>query len=281
MEFYPGGMGTLFREIIQIFDLNAKLIQTVTGFNPLVMGGTPDKEDPVTLNLMSAKATQDTIKPLMTEWFCGRKKGAEGVSRMIQVLIQFNEDSKRAYEEIVDKFGIIVIEASLTENQRLAGPRASASIDLGIAMQARPNDLTRQSILDASKSAMQPGKDGQQVWGMEDNLLIIEMLDSKRPTKVIQWTFARLLERKKKEAAKASAQNTKIQNDAIMAQNKQKADIEKAQSDDEFNKKMKLLDKEGEITLQKTALQESLRKEKEENKERIKKGEEETEPVTH
>ena len=269
MEQYPGGMGTLFQECILKIELNSKLIETVTGINPIVLGYAPKSEDPVTTNMAAVQATSNTLRPSANAWFTMRKKGAEGSARFMQILIETNPESRKAYEPVIDRFGIDTIVSSMSDRRH-----ANSTIDFGITMNLRPNKLQREEILKASTAAMIPNRDGQTLWTLPDHLLITDMIDSGKSLKMIWWVFATMQERNRKRAAKETAKTQEAINIATQQQNEQKAKFEKELAEDTHKKKLELLKAEKELELAKVSVQENIRKDKEIEKEKLKHSEE-------
>jgi hypothetical protein len=265
----PGGMGVLFQEIIIKIDLNAKLIERVTGINPLVLGSTPGTEDPVTTNMAAAQATANTLKPIISGWYSSRKKSAETISRFIQILIQFNKESRKAYEDVIGKFGCDVIEASLADNRKLSSS-TNSSVDMGIKMQLRPDSTAKQELLKASASALMPDKNGNSFWSLPDHVLLTDMIESGKPLKAVWWYFSRIQDRNKKKYAAETAATQQAIDKATKEQNAQKAALLEQSDQKNHERRMAELNKEGENALKKAGLTEGIRKEKEIEKENIK-----------
>jgi hypothetical protein len=148
---------------------------------------------------------------------------------------------------------------------------ANSTIDFGITMNLRPNKLQREEILKASTAAMIPNRDGQTLWTLPDHLLITDMIDSGKSLKMIWWVFATMQERNRKRAAKETAKTQEAINLATQQQNEQKAKFEKELAEDAHKKKLELLKAEKELELIKVTSQENIRKDKEIQKEQIKK----------
>jgi len=254
IERIPGGMGQMFRDIITAFDFNLKLVEMLTGINPIVLGGTPNTESPVGTTQMSVEAVSNILKPLVDGYMSVKKNMATNTVRYIQLSIRYNDYAKKQYAKFLSEQDIAVLVAA--END---------SVEYGIRFTPRPTDFEKQTFVQDLQKAIQAGQ-----LSPFDDVIFAARLDANVPMKQIILEFEYRRRKYMKEQAEIAKQKAESEHqnrmDEITAGQKAQADLEEKL----HQYKMEEINLEGEFALRKAGLTEGIRTGKEQAVQQLK-----------
>jgi hypothetical protein len=261
-----GGMGLFFNEILEAIKTNISMVEYITGLNPLSMGQTPNPNAPVKTSELAYNATAATLRPYIDNFMRMQTNIAENAVRWITCLIRGNEYSRDAYKEVVGEEGIQAI---------IAAQKDEASY--GINLTARPNEKEKALILQDIEQSSQPDKNGDSQISIDDKFRLINMVMSGSPLKTIQSYFTKAV-KKQREAIQAQKKDLMDHQSQLNDQNAQqtaalKKDLE-ATIQQGKEAIQELVNQGG---VQKAAVAEGIKREKEKEVARIKAGEKEPE----
>ena len=126
----PGGLGERLVESINLFAWCFKMIEDITGINPISLGATPDASAPVTTTRFALQATSNALKPIMMSIIELKRAGSDSLMRRLQIGIRNSKEIRDTYSGIV---GANDIEALRV------GEKSAAQY--GITLLERPGEL--------------------------------------------------------------------------------------------------------------------------------------------
>ena len=211
-----GGMGTAVQDFLSQLDVNLKLIENVTGFNPLTMG-TVNPNNPVSTSEMAASATSDTLRPILTGVLSVKENMAKNVVLTIQLLLQYDKDAQKTYSEIIGQRGIKLMQIA-----------EGNAVKYGINLEARPSDQEKRDLLESAKIALQSGRNGQPGITEADYFAITGVLNSGGSLRLAEmWLESSI--RKNKKLIMEQAQANSTQQAQVQMQSAQAAEQMKTQ----------------------------------------------------
>ena len=247
-----GGMGSLFQEIQLAFKTNIEMVEYITGLNPLSLGQSADPNAPVTTAQMAMAATSNVLKPLVDGYQRMKQMVAENLARWIAVLVRGNEYSRAAYEELIGKYGV---QTLVVANKGEAA--------YGFKLVPRPTEIEKQWLLKNLEAATTPMEGGEREISTADGNMILNMISAGEPVKTIQYYFEKA--RRKQEKALEAKKMKLMQKQSELNQNDAKTSAAaKMEADKQAHDfKIKQIQETNKGNVGNTAVQESMRKDKE------------------
>lgn len=253
MSEFRGGMGQIFTDIMAAFQFNTAMFESITGINPIVLGGTPNPNAPVGTTQMSVAAVASVFKPLL-DGFMNVKLGmAKNVCRLIHICSHAYKFSREQYALVVGDFDMEVLLAADRDNT-----------DYAIRLQVRPGDLEKQAMIQMIQASSQNDRDGNSggLSGME-GIMLIRRLESGIPMAQIELEFEWRKRKNIKEAQEAAAANSQSNTEQQMAMAQQAAQMQEQIAQAQHARDMELQQLKNQGMLAVTQLQEGMRQQKE------------------
>jgi hypothetical protein len=241
----PGGMGNMFKDLIMAFDFNLKLVEMLTGINPIMLGGTPSNEAPVATTQMSVEAVSNILKPLVDGYLSVKKNMAVNMVRYIQLSIKYNAFSRKSYAKFLGELDIAVMQEA-----------EEGSVEYAINFTPRATDAEKKAFIDALNKSIQAGQ-----LDPFDEVLFMSRLSANVPIKQV------LLEMKYRQREWIKQQTEQAKQKADLEHNNRMMEItagQKAQLELEIRLhdfKMEELAVTAKNNMANTALKESINRE--------------------
>lgn len=161
----PSDFMSKLEAINAAFETQFRLLEQVTGINPITLGQTPSPDAPVATTEASMQATSNIIKPIATALFEVKQNTGECLVSRIQTGIRVSDPVRKAYAGVIGQNDIKVIRLAEKNNTRY-----------GLSMKAKPDQLFKQKLVQYIEVALASGRDGQAGIEMSDAMLLEEKL---------------------------------------------------------------------------------------------------------
>lgn len=198
IEKIEGGIGSLFNEIIQTFELNFNFIAELSGIDRLSAVASKGGETTATEITQTVASASDAIQPIYSGWLNIRESGARNALEKIRLQIKYRNGYNVYYP---------VLGSATIENFRISKEYASRTY--GLKVEAIPTSNFMQVMLQAASEALKPGKDGENI-SYGDYLLIVDMI-FKGMLKQARMLLNYRLEIRKQQAIKVQQENIALQ----------------------------------------------------------------------
>lgn len=220
----PGSIGNAFTEFRAGFLLNAEFVENLTGFNPLIVGGSPDKDAPVKTSEMSFAATNNILGFILSGFLKVKENMAKNASLWIQLKIKQDPETAKCYEDIIGKKGIKIM--------RLAEKHG---VQYGINLIPRPTDLERREIYESAKISLSNGREGKPGINEANFFSIMHILNSGGSLKYAEMVLEDAIRKSQQQADKVAKENMQIQQQGAQQVKKQEIEgkllLEKSKAD--------------------------------------------------
>ena len=217
VEDLPGGMGSFFTEIVGAFQLNTRMIEDITGLNPVALGSTPDPNAPVGTTELAVGSMTATLKPLLSGYLKVKSETAQNVCRWIQLGLRHNKDMYDAYEAVFGKFEVQTLKEAEGDG-----------VTYGINLEARPTSLEKKDLYESAKISLAAGRDGRPGIDEADYFAIVRMIENGGSLLFAETILANRIRKARLEHRKAEqdnqAMNAQIQQQAQQQKTKDETD---------------------------------------------------------
>ena len=250
----PGGMGKQFADLVTAIDFNLKLVEHITGFNPIALGATPDNEAPVGTSKISVESMSNTLKDYVTGTQTLIKQWAENITRWIQISVKTNPHARKAYAEGTSDFDVELLRAAEGD-----------AVSYGISLIPLPNNQQKAAVYKQIDLGLQ--KDSQNMGGItqSDSLILTAMIEGEVPLKEIAFEFA--MREKKNARAQAAIKKQQVdqQQQAIMGEKAQSSKLDMDAAKKLHDYKMEEIKAEGDLMIKARAVPANINKDAAEN----------------
>lgn len=205
-----GGAGQQINDCIQLMDHALQLIQDITGINRIASAQNPTGEDLVGVSQIALQSTATVLKPLFSQYLSMKQRMAMNVALRIQLLVK-DKRYAEGYNIALGNFIVKTLDLGSEVNNAM----------FNIIIRVRPSAEEKAKINEAATISMQAGRNGMPGISMGDYLTINRFIGMG----MLKYAEAYLAYREsvaKKEAAEQAATNSKQQQDAMLALEKQK-----------------------------------------------------------
>ncbi len=212
-----GGMGERVRETVETMDMLFKMLEKITGINPVSMGSSPDPNAPVGTTQAALQATTNVLKPLMDACYELKKSTGECMMRRIQVGIKNSEKIREAY--------VGVISPSDMEALRLI---EAEGVQYGLSLKAKPDMKQKMRFENWINIALQNTREQRPGIDLNDAIWFMSQLENGADLLDLEKQLEYAIEKNKQEAQQQAEKNMQVQGQ-VNAQNEQlKAQAEQA-----------------------------------------------------
>jgi hypothetical protein len=230
----PGGMGRTLPDIIAAFELNGKMVEEITGFNPLTLGTTPNADAPVTSQKISVASMNNTLKDFVSGYFTMRKQRSELVCRWIQICVKTNQYARKAYSDRVGDMDVKILEVAEGDGAKY-----------GISLIPLPDDVQKENVYKNIDAGLKKNDMNQGGITVSDALILSGMIDGECTLKEIAFEFAIREKKNMKRQAEIAKANTEAQSKAIQDEKQKSHDLDKDMANTVHDHKMDELKQEG------------------------------------
>ena len=208
----PGGLGERLVESINLFAWCFKMIEDITGINPISLGATPDASAPVTTTRFALQATSNALKPIMLAILELKRAASDSLMRRLQIGLRNSKEIRETYTGVV---GSADIEALVV------GEKSAAQY--GIVLKERPGELYKERIKAYIEAALQSGRDGRPGLTAPQALYFEERLSQGADLIEIRQQISYEIEKDKQEMEMSKQNAIEQQSQAVQQQEQQKS----------------------------------------------------------
>ena len=207
---------------IQEFEYSIKQVEHLTGLTPVALGGTPEERAGKATTELSFSATQNVMRPIISNVMVLKERIAESAMLHSQMLIRNNKKSYEAYSDVIGEMDVAAIKSAMHEGTRY-----------GIKLRAKPTEQDWLEINALIQEAMALGRDGVKSVEIDDALYMYEMRDSGMNLSEMRMTLSYKIRKYKEEQKQFAIQTQKMQNEGAIQKDNNKAqkDIQMKQFD--------------------------------------------------
>jgi len=211
---------------IQEFEYSMKQVEHLTGLTPVALGGTPEERAGKGTTELSFSATQNVMRPIISNVMELKSRIANSAMLHSQMLIRGNKRSYDAYTDVIGEMDVAALKSAIHENTRY-----------GIQLRAKPTEQDWQEINVLIQEAMTLGRDGVTTIDISDALDMYEMKDSGMNLSEMRMKLSYKIRKSKEEAQAKALQTQKFQAeaDAKLTQQKAQQEAQGKQMDAKFD----------------------------------------------
>jgi hypothetical protein len=200
---------------IDDFEYSMRMVESVTGLTPVALGGTPEERAGKGTTELSYAATQNVMRPIISNIMVLKSRIAESMMLHIQMLSKTNEKSYEAYADVVGEMDMVGIKSATYEGTRY-----------GISLRPRPTDQEKAEIKELIVEAISLGRDGVKSLELDDALQMFEAMANNTNLTEMRLMLSYKIRKYREQAQQAAMQTQKFQADAAMQQQQQKLQAE-------------------------------------------------------
>ncbi len=236
-----GGIGPLLQELMLIINSSLENIRSITGVNQITDATGPNPEVGLGVSQLAVASTNNSLKPIYTNYIDIKEKSAENCAHRIQSVSKYN-GKYRTYDKALGKAAWEVIKEG-----------ADFSLcEMGIKIQALPTAKEIEAMTLDLQKAIQSGRDGKPSLTMAEYFAIKRILMSGGGLKLAQVMLAFRERKHQQEAERLQQQNMQL-NAQVAQQSEQvksQAELQKIQMQAAIDKDMKRFETDEEIRKQ-------------------------------
>lgn len=248
-----GGMGTRIEETARAMETLFKLIEEITGINPLSLGSSPDPNAPVGTTEAALQATSNVLKPIMDACFEIKESIGEAMMRRIQVGIRNSQDIRDGYSGVISNADMEALK--LMENE---------GVQYGLTLKAKPDSKAKAIFAKWIELALQNTREQRPGIEIPDAIYFNSRLENGADIMELEEEMRYTIEKNKQDAERQQMavieaqgqQNMQIkQADHQAAMELQQADAQAKQQEEALRGQVKalLMQKESNLNLLKQA----------------------------
>jgi hypothetical protein len=248
-----GGMGQRIEETARAMETLFKLIEEITGINPLSLGSSPDPNAPVGTTEAALQATSNVLKPIMDACFEVKESIGEAMMRRIQVGIRNSQEIRDGYSGVISNADMEALR--LMENE---------SVQYGLTLRAKPDSKAKAIFAKWIELALQNTREQRPGIEIPDAIYFNSRLENGADIMELEEEMRYTIEKNKQEGERQQMavieaqgqQNMQAkQADAQAAMQLQQADAQAKQQEEALRGQIKavLMQKESNLNLLKQA----------------------------
>lgn len=163
-----GGMGNQLAEAQAVFEINRNFMIETTGVTPQSYGGgdVPERQSAMLSELMY-NSTNNNLKPILKKYHDLKLRLAEDVVVRVQNGIRFSKKARDYYSSCIGK----------TYVESLKIPGGKSFREIGISLKLKPDQASKDRVLQAALEAMKVGASGQPGLSYSDYILVEMLLE--------------------------------------------------------------------------------------------------------
>jgi hypothetical protein len=165
IDIIPSTIMERIDEAVKLFDNAIKMIEIVTGINPVALGSQPNTQAGLGTTEMAMQNTTKILRPIIDYIFQVKEDSAEFLSEAIRLAIRNDEDCRKAYTQVVGQNDVEALRKSNYEARQL-----------GIKLTPKPSTEELKSLYEDIRVASMPGKNGSPLIRFDTMLYLKEKL---------------------------------------------------------------------------------------------------------
>jgi hypothetical protein len=165
IDIIPSTLMNRIDEAIKLFENAIRMVEYVTGINPVSLGSQPNEKQGLGQTEISIQNTTKILRPIVDAIFSVKTGSAEFLSGAIRLAVRNDVDCRKAYIPVVGNNDVDALANSDYDSRQL-----------GIRLIPRPTTEELQSLYRDIETASMPGKDGKPLIRFDVKLYIKEKL---------------------------------------------------------------------------------------------------------
>ena len=178
----PGGIGRFLDEQMKLFEHTMGMLETITGINPVTLGGVPEERAAVRNVQMSVKGTENILRPIIRGIKTLKKQMSTDFALSIPYLIKNYDKSSDAYEKVIGLPGIELLK--MIEDDIYA---------MGISLEPMLTITHQENLLRMVELALQKDSQGQAGITVPEAMLIQERIILGAPLKMVRLEVTNMI----------------------------------------------------------------------------------------
>lgn len=199
-QFMPNGMGTAINDLIMAMDANSRMIEEITGINPVALGSTADPRAGKAVTEMSVSSSGAPIKNIYDKVFKLKEDASLDLLMRVQLDLRNSPTVRERYASVIGSMGVqTLIEAE------------GKGVRFGTKLKARPTEEDLAVLKVYIDTALSNGRNGVTGLTIPDAMYITRRIKEGADMVEIE-DYIRYSLRKADEAANADRQAAAEQN---------------------------------------------------------------------
>lgn len=165
IDIIPSTLMNRIDEAIKLFENAIRMVEYVTGINPVSLGSQPSGKQGLGQTEISIQNTTKILRPIVDAIFTVKTGSAEFLAGAIRLALRNDEDCRRSYIPVIGNNDVDALANSDYDSRQL-----------GIRLIPRPTTEELQSLYRDIETASMPGKDGKPLIRFDVKLYIKEKL---------------------------------------------------------------------------------------------------------
>lgn len=157
-----GGMGNMLNEMLGSIAADIEQIRGIIGINRVADASSPSSEQLVGVSEISMQATTTSLRPMYSAYLTIKERTCRNIALRTQMIIKFSKVYEAGY---IRAFG-----KSITQTLKIGSEVENAMF--GIRIEARPNQVEKEQIMNAALESMRVGRNGQPLMQYGDYLMV-------------------------------------------------------------------------------------------------------------
>jgi hypothetical protein len=219
----PGTAGQLLQDAVIGWDLALRKVMDLTGISPVALGASPAPGESATGTMLSEKAMNDIIQPIVNKMLNIKERVAGSLIRRLQLALRVRDDIVKAYEPVIGDDDVEVLkQAEKTHAQ------------YGFILRAKPTEEEKQALIRMAEVSLNNRREGKPGIDSATYAYVIEQVinggDLKEMRMVIAFQEKKARDEMSQQQQKAiESQNKGLQElEAMKAQTEQRTSSMKA-----------------------------------------------------
>lgn len=161
IEFLPNGMGAQMQEFVQRLDIDARMMEEITGINPVSLGATANPNAGKAVTEMAVASSASPIKNMFDKTFQLKAHASLDLLMRVQLNLRNSPTMRKRYASVIGDYGV----------QTLVDAEGKG-VRFGTTLTARPTSEDKAMIQQYLNVALTAGKNGVPALSVPDAIYI-------------------------------------------------------------------------------------------------------------
>ncbi|MHB8871069.1 MAG: portal protein [Candidatus Doudnabacteria bacterium] len=149
IEFLPNGMGSQIQEFVTKLDIDARMMEEITGINPVSLGATANPNAGKAVTEMAVASSASPIKNMFDKTFQLKAHASLDLLMRVQLNLRNSPTMRKRYSSVIGDYGVqTLVEAE------------GKGVRFGTVLVARPTSEDKAMIQQYINVALTAGKNG-------------------------------------------------------------------------------------------------------------------------
>jgi len=212
IDIIPSTLMNRIQEATELFQNALKMIEMITGINPVALGSEPNSGAGKATTEMALQNTTKILRPIIDSIFRVKESSAEFISEAIRLAVRNDKECAETYTQVVGRNDVDALIKSEYEAR-----------ELGIKLIPRPNEEELKSLYEDIRNASMPGKDGKPLIRFDVQFYIKEKLMHGANLSDIRLYLSNAINKEIERQEKSAQQNSQSQGQVLQQQEQVKA----------------------------------------------------------